>query len=76
MSRGEVVKVIWRSDQKRMVEIVRRGGFYSFEESGEQFDLNEAYWGPFSGGGLHDTPEGAENTARAEVPWLRDQAAS
>jgi len=73
MSPQDVVKTIWRSDRKRNVEIIRRGEFYSFEESGEQFDLGEVYWGPLSGGGIHDTAEGAERTARAEVPWLRDQ---
>ena len=73
MSAGEVVRTLWRSDRKRCVNIVHRGALYTFEESGEQFDLDESYWGPLSGGGLYDTAEGAEATARAEVPWLREQ---
>jgi hypothetical protein len=72
VSAGDVVRTLWRSDRKRCVEILRRGEFYTFEERGEQFDLGESYWGPVSGGGLHDTLEGAEATARAEVPWLRE----
>jgi hypothetical protein len=73
VSAGEVVKTLWRSDRKRSVEIVRRGDFYTFTEQGEDFDLGETYWTLLSGGGLHDTSESAEATARAEVPWLRDQ---
>ena len=56
-----VVKVFRRQDRKRRVIMTERGGFYSFHEEGETFDLGEAYWTTISGGGLHATPDDANS---------------
>ena len=73
MTYGEVIKTIWRSDQKRSITIVKRGALFTYDESGEQFDLGEAFWGPTGGGGLFQTADDAETAAALEIPWLRDQ---
>jgi hypothetical protein len=73
MAHDQVIRTVWRLDRKRSVAIIQRGTHFSYEESGEQFDLGKAYWGPISEGGLFKSADDAEETATIEIPWLRDQ---
>jgi hypothetical protein len=73
VTRDVRLKTIWRLDRKRSVAIVKRGELFSFEEDGEQFESDYAYWGPVSCGGLFETAVEAEGAAIMEIPWLREQ---
>ena len=69
----EVVKIIMRSDKMRRVLICRReDGRFSFFEELRLTDLNEEpRWRPHTSfEAVCDSPETAEQTARAAIGWL------
>jgi hypothetical protein len=69
----EVVKIIMHPDKKRRVLICRReDGRFSFFEERRLRDLNdEPRWRPYTSfEAVCDSPETAEQTARAAIGWL------
>jgi hypothetical protein len=73
------IKSFISPDAKRRLHLYERAnGFFSFEETYEDYDdLTEfgmgieAYWTPGYQSGLYESAEAAERDALAITPWLR-----
>jgi hypothetical protein len=71
------IKVMEREDGKARIFILERDdGFYRFEGEVVEHDMGEPYWTPCDISGLYESAELAEQAARKEVPWLRQQTIS
>jgi hypothetical protein len=69
------IKAIERADGRARLFILERDdGCYRFEGEIVEHDLGEPYWTPCHTSGLYESAELAEQAARQEVPWLRQQS--
>ena len=80
-----IVEALTSVDGQKRWELVRRAdGFFVhseeslFREDLSEFDAGwiEEYWTPTHSSGLFDTAEGAKADAVAQLPWLKETAAS
>jgi hypothetical protein len=66
---GEVVKKIWRTDNRRCILVVRNGSRFTFIEDATDEGVTYDTWPDLLDGGWYDSAEAAEVDARKIVPW-------
>lgn len=66
---GDVVKKIWRADNRRCILVVRKGSRFTFLEDATAEGVTYDTWPELLEGGWFDSAECAEAEARKVVPW-------
>ena len=72
MMPGEALKKIDSVDGKRYAELLKRDGFFYFQEYSEETDSGYVFMSPSHCSGLYATLVEAEKDMIASLPWLRE----
>jgi hypothetical protein len=74
MPERRIVRTIWSVDRKHRLDIYQRSdGHFGYAGVSLVTEDGETYWAPSDLSGIHETAEGAERDAMAEVPWMKER---
>jgi hypothetical protein len=74
MSGRRIVRTVWSVDRRHRLDIFERAdGCFEYAGVSLVTEDGETYWAPSHFSGIHETLDGAERDALAEVPWMKER---